>query len=96
MSGYVIDEDGVIPMALVIVTDGDTYAFDANGKMLSDTRHLASLKTNGILPNTPTVRAILRIELRDPGGNLLKGYQPGTPMAARPLTRLIATALADN
>jgi hypothetical protein len=75
---------------------GDTYAFDANGKMLSDTRHLESLKTNGILPNTPTVRAMLRIELRDPGGNLLKGYQTDTPMAARPLTRLIATALADD
>jgi len=75
---------------------GDTYAFDASGRMLSDTRHLESLKTHGILPNAPTVRAMLRIELRDPGGNLFRGYQSDTPMAARPLTRLIATALADD
>ena len=39
---------------------------------------------------------MLRIELRDPGGNLLRGYQTDIPMAARPLTRLIATALADD
>ncbi len=75
---------------------GDTYAFGADGKMLSDTRHLETLKANGILPDAPTVRAMLRIELRDPGGNLLRGYQTDIPMAARPLTRLIATALADD
>ena len=75
---------------------GDTYAFSMDGKMLSDTRHLESLKENGILPNAASVRAMLRIELRDPGGNLLRGYQTDTPMAARPLTRLIATALADH
>jgi len=75
---------------------GDTYAFDANGIMLSDTRHLESLKENGILPDAPTVQATLRVKLRDPGGNLLRGYQTDTPMAARPLTRLIAMALADD
>ena len=75
---------------------GDTYAFDENGRMLSDTRHLESLKAHGILPDTPAVRAMLRIELRDPGGNLLRGFSTDTPMAARPLTRLIATALADD
>jgi len=33
MYGYVIDEDGVVPMALVIVTDGDTYAFDISNSL---------------------------------------------------------------
>jgi len=75
---------------------GDTYAFDEKGRMLSDTRHLESLKAAGILPDAPTVRAVLRIELRDPGGNLLKGYRTDTPMAGRPLTRLIAAALSDD
>ena len=75
---------------------GDTYAFDAEGRMLSDTRHLESLKASGILPDAPTVRAVLRVELRDPGGNLLKGYRTDAPMAGRPLTRLIAEALSDD
>lgn len=75
---------------------GDTYAFDANGRMLSDTRHLDDLKTAGILPSAPTVRAVLRVELRDPGGNLLRGYRTDTPMTGRPLTRLVAAALSDD
>ena len=75
---------------------GDTYAFNGQGRMLSDTRHLESLKTTGILPDTPTARAMLRVELRDPGGNLLRGYQTDAPMETRPLTRLIATTLADD
>jgi len=75
---------------------GDTYAFDATGLMLSDTRHLDELKAVGILPDKPTVRAVLRIQLRDPGGNLLKGHRTDTPMAGRPLTRLIAAALSDD
>ena len=69
---------------------GDTYAFDEKGRMLSDTRHLETLKTAGIVPDVSTVRAVLRVELRDPGGNLLKGYRTDTPMAGRPLTWLIA------
>ncbi len=75
---------------------GDTYAFDERGRMLSDTRHLDELKAAGILPDRPTVRAVLRTQLRDPGGNLLRGYRPETPMTGRPLTRLIATALSDD
>jgi hypothetical protein len=79
-----------------IGASGDTYAFDASGRMLSDTRHLDELKAAGILPDTPTVRAVLRIQLRDPGGNLLRGYRNDTPMAGRPLTRLIAAAISDD
>jgi len=75
---------------------GDTYAFDADVRMLSDTRHLESLKAAGILPDAPTVRSVLRVELRDPGGNLFKGYRTDTPMAGRPLTRLIAAARSDD
>ena len=79
-----------------IGASGDTYAFDASGRMLSDTRHLDELKAAGILPDAPTVRAVLRIQLRDPGGNLLRGYSNDTPMAGRPLTRLIAAAVSDD
>ncbi len=75
---------------------GDTYAFDANGRMLSDTRHLDEIKAAGLLPDAAAVRAVLRIELRDPGGNLLRGHRTDTPMAGRPLTRLIAAALSDD
>ena len=73
---------------------GDTYAFNVNGRMLSDTRHLDELKAAGILPPAPTVRAVLRVELRDPGGNLLGGYRTDTPMTGRPLTRLVLGKVA--
>lgn len=75
---------------------GNTYAFDADVRMLSDARDLESLKTAGIIPDTPRARAVLRVELRDPGGNLLRGYRTITPMAGRPLTRLIAAARSDD
>ena len=60
--------------------------------MLSDSRHEQQLKAIGLIPNEPSARSILRIQLRDPGGDMTRGYRPQTPLAARPLTRLVAAA----
>ena len=43
---------------------GDTYAFDRDGLMLSDSRHEQQLKTIGLIPNELSARSILRIQLR--------------------------------
>ena len=75
---------------------GDSYAFDRNGLMLSDSRYDEQLTAIGLIPDTPGARSILRIHLRDPGGDMTRGYQPDTPLAERPLTRLIATAVSGD
>ena len=75
---------------------GDTYAFDRDGRMLSDSRFDKQLKSIGLIPDTPPARSILRIQLRDPGGDMTEGYTPSTPMAGRPLTKLVAAALSGG
>ena len=75
---------------------GDTYAFDSDGLMLSDSRHDTQLKATGLIPDSPEVRSILRVQVRDPGGDMTRGYQPDTPLNERPLTRLVAAAVADS
>ncbi len=75
---------------------GDTYAFDRNGLMLSDSRRDDQLKAVGLIPDSPEVRSILRIQLRDPGGDMTRGYRPSTDVTARPLTKLVAAAVSGD
>ena len=75
---------------------GDTYAFDADGLMLSDSRHDDQLKAIGLIPDTEQARSILRIQLRDPGGDMTRGFRPDRLLAERPLTRPVAAALAGE
>jgi tRNA A-37 threonylcarbamoyl transferase component Bud32 len=75
---------------------GDTYAFDQDGVMLSDSRHDQQLKVIGLLPDEPAARSILRVQVRDPGGDLTRGYRPDTPPAGRPLTKLVAAAVSGD
>jgi hypothetical protein len=75
---------------------GDTYAFDRDGLMLSDSRHDRQLKAIGLIPDSPAARSILRVQLRDPGGDLTRGYQPDIPLAGRPLTRLVVAAVSGD
>jgi tRNA A-37 threonylcarbamoyl transferase component Bud32 len=73
---------------------GDTYAFDRDGLMLSDSRHDAQLRSLGLLPDNPEARSILRLRLRDPGGDLTRGYRPNAPPGSLPLTQLVAAAVS--
>jgi eukaryotic-like serine/threonine-protein kinase len=75
---------------------GETYAFDANGVMLSESRFVDELKKVGLVPDAAGAGAMLRVQIRDPGGNLLDGYRPGVELAARPRTQLAALAIASR
>lgn len=75
---------------------GEAYAFDGNGVMLSKSRFLDELKKIGLLPDQPGASAMLNLQVRDPGGNLLEGYRPELELAARPLTRMAALAIASR
>jgi tRNA A-37 threonylcarbamoyl transferase component Bud32 len=73
---------------------GETYAFDANGLLLSESRFDEELRSSGLLTDDPGSRSILRIEIRDPSGPSRTGQSSPVEAAARPLTRLAATAIA--
>ena len=73
---------------------GEVYAFSPDGVMLSESRFVGELKKLGIVPDEPGAGAMLRVQLRDPGGNLAEGYQPELELAARPYTQLAALAIA--
>jgi hypothetical protein len=70
---------------------GETYAFNKNGLMLSNSRFEERLQVQRILPEgTP---AILHLLVRDPGGNLEEGgVQWGELPSKLPLTRMVAAA----
>lgn len=69
---------------------GETYAFDAQGVMLSDSRFTKELRQIGLLSDGQT--SILNIALRDPGGDLTEGFKPGRSRQALGLTRMVEDA----
>jgi PAS domain S-box-containing protein len=70
-------------------TTGETYAFDRNGLLLSDSRFSESLREIGLL--TPG-HSDLTLELRDPGVDLADGGRPRLPRKDQPLTRMAQSA----
>jgi serine/threonine-protein kinase len=75
---------------------GEVYAFGPDATMLSESRFVPELRKSGLVPDAPNAGSMLRVQLRDPGGNLADGYQPALELAARPLTQLAALAIASR
>ncbi|WP_425396240.1 serine/threonine protein kinase [Aeoliella sp.] len=73
---------------------GETYAFDANGLMLSNSRFDHELKLDGLLPEDEA--SILNLLVRDPGGNITTGYRPKVLRSELPLTKMAASAVEGN
>ncbi len=55
---------------------GETYAFNRDGLLLSESRFDSDLKKIGLIPDRPESQSILKIELRDPGGDMMSGFRP--------------------
>ncbi len=72
---------------------GEAYAFDENGVMLSESRFVAVMRASGLIG--PTESAMLRVQVRDPGGDLQAGHVPASSVE-RPLTRLAYQAIASR
>ena len=65
---------------------GETYAFSKSGYLLSESRFLRSLIHKfGFL--APDETGILNIQIRDPGGDITKGFIE-KPSSSRPLTKI--------
>ena len=72
---------------------GETYAFDANGVLLSASRFDDNLKQIGLLIDNEDSKSILNIQIRDPGVNMVTGQRPTLRRSEQPLTRMAASAI---
>ncbi|MBT3879834.1 MAG: transporter substrate-binding domain-containing protein [Candidatus Scalindua sp.] len=70
---------------------GESYAFDRNGRLLSKSRFKDHLIQIGLLK--PDQSSILNVEIRDPGGNMVEGYQSSVPRSKQPLTLMASRAI---
>jgi len=73
---------------------GETYAFDRQGRLLTESPFDEELRRAGILPSDAD--SVLNVEIRDPGGNIVEGYHSSTPQQRQPLTRMAQNAIEGN
>jgi CheY-like chemotaxis protein len=73
---------------------GETHVFDRQGRLLTESRFEDDLRRAGLLG--PGESSMMRIEARDPGGDLTKGHRTSVPVSARPLTHAVASALSTR
>ena len=100
--GLMIQPDQEFTKILSVASSGDsgeTFAFDSNGTMLSQSRFESSLVDLGLLESSQggaNVGSALSLELRDPGGNLVDGFEPDQAQEEWPLTHLVKQAVAGG
>ncbi|MDH5639385.1 MAG: PAS domain S-box protein, partial [Nitrospinota bacterium] len=70
---------------------GETYAFSRDGFLLSESRFLDNLRQANII--NPGQSSAFTVSIRDPGGNMTKGYRSHISIDKRPLTRMAMDAL---
>jgi hypothetical protein len=75
---------------------GETFAFNRQGLLLSESRFDDDLKRFGLIPDLPDSRSILTLELRDPGVDLTTGARPTGSRSDRPLIKSVAEAATGN
>jgi PAS domain S-box-containing protein len=69
---------------------GETYAFGRYGKLLTKSRFEKDLRKAGLLDEDK--KSILSVSVRDPGGDLTKGFIPSVPRYQLPLTLMAEQA----
>lgn len=75
---------------------GETYAFDREGHLVSDSRFERQLRRIGLLPKDPSVGSSFNIHIRDPGRNLTKAKRAQHDPTTWPLTRMAQDAVNGN
>ena len=73
---------------------GETYAFGRYGKMLSESRFDEDLRRIGLIGKDE--ESILTISVRDPGGDMTRGFRPSVPRYQQPLTLMASEATQGN
>ena len=75
---------------------GETYAFNAEGLMISGSRFDDELKKIGLLADDEQTRSVLNVLIRDPGVDLTQGNRPTLRGPEQPLTRMAADAISGG
>jgi hypothetical protein len=76
---------------------GETYAFDQQADVLSDLRDPQVVQAAGLLLAGPLpAHTALKVQIRDPGGDLTAGYQTDHPRDSWPFTKMAALATAGH
>lgn len=75
---------------------GETYAFNRDGRMISNSRFDDDLVLLGILPDIEHARSVLNVLVHDPQGDMTAGYRPTVRRSEMPLTRMAAAAVAGE
>lgn len=75
---------------------GESYAFDARGTLLTESRFNEDLIVAGLVKRQPGPLSMLHVEIRNPGGNLLEGFTPAVPRKEQPLTLMAQSATAGK
>lgn len=75
---------------------GETYAFDKQGVMLSESRFDRQLMEIGLIPDRKSSHSVLTVEIRDPGVDLRTGQRPSKRRDELPLTHMVREALAKG
>jgi serine/threonine protein kinase len=75
---------------------GETYAFDKTGRMVSNSRFEESLILNGLIPDEDDSKSLLKLLVRDPGGDLTTGFRPAKRRQELPFTLAAEEAIAGR
>ncbi|MCC7084174.1 MAG: serine/threonine protein kinase [Pirellulales bacterium] len=75
---------------------GETYAFDKTGRMVSNSRFDDQMILSGLLPDEIGSTSLLKVLLRDPGGDVTKGHRPTARRDELPLTHMAAEAIVGR
>jgi eukaryotic-like serine/threonine-protein kinase len=75
---------------------GETYAFDNDGRMVSNSRFDDELILNGILADEEGSKSILKLLIRDPGGDITRGHRPKKRRSELPFTHMATEAIANR
>ena len=73
---------------------GESYAFNGEGKLISESRFDDDLRNIGLIDTWQ--RGILNIDVRDPGGNMVEGFRPPEGAGELPLTVMAGSAISGN
>jgi serine/threonine protein kinase len=75
---------------------GETYAINKDGLMVSTSRFDDQLMHVGLLPDADGAQSILNISIRNPGGDMTRGFRPKVRRAEQPLTQIAAAAVTGG
>lgn len=89
-----LEDFSLIPKTFRIGTSSETYLFDKNGWLISESRFNDNLLQFGLINDTSY--SMLKIRICDPGGNLLENFIPNTVRSKLPLTFAVQQALKNK